>query len=192
MENTYVKELFDDLIGVLQQTSDYYAQDVVRFSDLVVAALSKGNKMLIAGNGGSASEATHIAAEFTGRFKLERAGWPAISLTTDQSAVTSIANDYGYELVFSRQIEALGQAGDVFVALSTSGNSHNLLKALKKARQQKLVTVALLGKTGGEMKGESDMEFIVPSDDTARIQEVHLHILHTMCELSERQLASQK
>lgn len=167
-----------------------YAPRIELISAVITKAVQNNNKILIAGNGGSAAEATHIAAEFTGRFKRERMGWPAISLSTDLSAVTAIANDYGYDKVFARQVEALGSQGDVFIALSTSGNSENLHFGLSEARNRGLTTISLLGKTGGKMKGESDIEIVIPSEDSARIQEVHLHILHIICELVENNLTA--
>jgi D-sedoheptulose 7-phosphate isomerase len=165
-----------------------FAPRIELVATVITKAFQNNKKVLMAGNGGSAAEATHIAAEFTGRFKRERKGWPAISLATDQSAVTAIANDYGYEKVFARQIEALGNEGDVLIVLSTSGNSENLLQAINEAQKQGVTTMALLGKGGGRMKGLTDIEIVIPSDDSARIQEAHLHILHVVCELVENQL----
>jgi D-sedoheptulose 7-phosphate isomerase len=151
-------------------------------ADLIVRALRKGNTLLICGNGGSAADAQHFSAELTGRYKTERRGLPALALTTDTSALTAIANDYGFDLVFSRQIEALGRKGDVLVLLSTSGNSINIAKAAGKAKAMGITTLALLGKGGGALKGVCDHEIIIPSADTPRIQEMHGLIIHCICE----------
>lgn len=159
----------------------------------MVALLSRtlrgGHTLLIAGNGGSAADSQHFAAELVGRYKKERPAWPAIALTTDTSALTAIGNDYGFEQVFSRQVEALGKKGDLLILISTSGNSPNLLRALEKARERGLSTLALLGRDGGKLKGRCDLEIIVPSANTPRIQEMHISIIHIVCELVESELA---
>lgn len=146
--------------------------------EAIFKAFSSGNKLLIAGNGGSAADSQHFAGEFIGRFKKERNPYPAISLTTDTSILTAWSNDYDFKTVFSRQLEALGQKGDVFVSFSTSGNSVNLMEALAVANKKELNTIAFLGGSGGKMKGLSDIELIVPSGDTPRIQEVHTFFMH--------------
>ncbi|HEB72979.1 MAG TPA: SIS domain-containing protein, partial [Nitrospirae bacterium] len=150
--------------------------------------LKKGSKILLAGNGGSAADAQHIAAEFVGRYLIDRRALPAIALSADTSCLTAISNDMGYEKVFSRQLEALGAPGDLLWALSTSGNSENLSSALKTAKSLGVSTVCLLGKGGGKMKGMGDIELIVPSDDTPRIQEAHITIAHLICEAVETQI----
>ena len=132
--------------------------------------------------------AMHIAAEFTGRYKLERRALAAIALTTDLAAITAIGNDYGFDGIFERQLQALGNSGDVFIALSTSGNSKNLIKAVEYARKSNIHVIGLLGKNGGKLKNTSKVEIIVPSDNTPRIQEAHLMILHIICELVEKEL----
>ena len=149
------------------------------------SALKQGKKILFAGNGGSAADAQHLAAEIVGRFERERSGLAALALTTDSSTLTSISNDYGFESVFSRQIEALGQQGDVLVAISTSGNSPNIIKATQAARERGIATIGLLGKTGGVLKASVDHALVVPSDNTARIQEAHILIGHILCQLIE-------
>jgi D-sedoheptulose 7-phosphate isomerase len=154
----------------------------------VVDCLRKGKKLLLCGNGGSASQCSHIAAEFTGRFKKDRKALPAIALTTDISAITALANDYGFERVFERQVEALGNEGDVLIAITTSGNSPNIIRALNKSKSLGIKTIALLGKGGGKAKNLADIEIIVPSSNTPRIQEAHLALLHTICELVEEEL----
>ncbi|MBI2650113.1 D-sedoheptulose 7-phosphate isomerase [Candidatus Woesearchaeota archaeon] len=155
---------------------------------LVTNALKGNKKILLAGNGGSSSQASHIAAEFVGRYKIERKGLPAIALTTDLAAITAIGNDYGFDTIFERQLGALANEGDVFIALSTSGNSENLIKAAEASKKLNVHVIGLLGKDGGKMKNTSDIEILVPSDNTPRIQEAHLMILHIICELVEKEL----
>ena len=157
-------------------------------AERLAAALRSGHKLLIAGNGGSAADAQHFAAELVGRCLKERRGYPAIALTADPSIVTAISNDYSFEALFSREVEALGVSGDVFVAISTSGNSKNLIAALAMARQQGLTTLGFLGRDGGEMKSRCDLAFIVPSQSTARIQEIHITLIHAICDALDQQL----
>ena len=157
-------------------------------AEIIIDALRNNKKIILAGNGGSASQASHIAAEFVGRYKIERKGLPAIALATDLAAITAIGNDYGFDRIFERQLEALGNENDVFIALSTSGNSKNLIKAVEKAKKMNLKVIGLLGKDGGAMKNTSSVEIIVPSDNTPRIQEAHLMILHIICELADEKL----
>jgi len=152
---------------------------------VMVAALRAGGKILWCGNGGSAGDSQHLAAEIVGRFRRERRGMASIALTTDTSVLTSVANDYGYEAVFARQVEALGNPGDVLVGISTSGNSHNVIAALEAAHAQGLVTVAFTGQGGGRMAGVADHLFAVPSADTARIQEAHILAGHMLCDWIE-------
>lgn len=163
----------------------------VKISDSVVLlqkALGNGKKLLVMGNGGSAADAQHFAAEIIGRFKMERPALPAIALTTDTSVLTAIGNDYGFDTVFSRQVEGLGAAGDVVVGISTSGNSTNVLAALLKARELGCSTIALLGRDGGTIKSAADISIIVPSNDTPRIQEAHITVIHIICDLLEKSL----
>jgi len=150
---------------------------------LITRCLRNGGKVLFFGNGGSAADAQHLAAELVGRFVRERAGLPAIALTTDSSILTAVGNDYGFEQVFARQIQALGRAGDVAVALSTSGNSANVLEGVKEARKRKLKTIGLTGKDGGALAQRADVAVTIPSTSTARIQECHIAIGHLFCEL---------
>jgi D-sedoheptulose 7-phosphate isomerase len=152
----------------------------------IVAALRAGNKLLIIGNGGSAADAQHIAAEIIGRYKRDRPGYAAIALTTDTSALTAITNDYGFEQVFARQVEGLGQPGDVLLALSTSGRSPNILAALRKARERGLVTVGFTGTKGEAMGASCDHLLIAPSDDTPVVQQIHLAVAHGICEEIEQ------
>ena len=157
------------------------AGDIARACELVARTLKNGGRVFFMGNGGSAADAQHLAAELTGRFRTERPSLPGIALTTDTSALTAIANDYGYEQVFVRQLSGLARAGDLAVGISTSGNSPNVRRALEWARAHGLTTVGLLGKTGGAIRELCDCALVIPSDDTARIQEMHILIGHIIC-----------
>ena len=154
----------------------------------IVTSLKNGGKVLVFGNGGSAADSQHIAAEFVGRFKKERKALPAIALTTNTSILTAIGNDYGYDVTFSRQVEALGREGDVAIGLSTSGNSKNVIAALKTAKAAGLKTVGLTGATGGAMKEICDILITPPSKNTPRIQEAHILIAHIICEIVEGEI----
>ena len=151
-------------------------------------ALKSGRRIYFCGNGGSAADAQHIAAELIGRFVGERRSLPAVALTTDTSALTAIGNDYGYDQVFSRQVEGLAEEGDVLIAISTSGNSENILKAVQAAKELGTCVIGLSGKSGGELHNVVDLSLVVPSDVTARIQEMHIVVGHLLCALIERQL----
>src|SRR2546423_1787317 len=157
----------------------------------IIAALRSGNKLLIIGNGGSAADAQHIAAEIIGRYKQDRPAYAAIALTTDTSALTAMANDYGFEQVFARQVEGLGQRGDVLLALSTSGRSPNIIAALRKARAQGLVTIGFTGTKGEAMGVSCDHLLIAPSDDTPVIQQIHLAVAHGICDQIEQAMISE-
>jgi phosphoheptose isomerase len=163
-------------------------QPVVDAAGVVVGALTGGGKVLLFGNGGSAADAQHVAAEIVGRFQRDRAALAAIALTADTSVLTSVANDYGYDRVFARQVEALGRAGDVAVGISTSGASSNVAVALDAARARGLGTVALTGRDGGAVGRAAAIHVNVPSDVTARVQEVHRTLLHVICDIVERAL----
>lgn len=151
----------------------------------VRTALEKGRKILICGNGGSAADSQHMAAEFVGRFVKERQSLPALALTVDTSLLTAVGNDYGFDCVFSRQVEGLGQEGDVLIAISTSGNSANVVRAVKTAKEKGIYVIALTGENGGILAKESDLCLAVPSQVTARIQEMHIMIIHMICEIAE-------
>ena len=155
---------------------------------VVADALKSGNKLLLIGNGGSAADAQHIAAEIVGRYKQERAGWAAIALTTDTSALTAIANDYGFEQVFARQVQGLAKRGDVLFALSTSGRSPNILAAIKVARDMGVTTVGFTGAKGESMRASCDHLFVSPTDDTPVIQQVHMMAMHAICDEVEQVL----
>ncbi len=154
--------------------------------NLLNNCFKNGNKILIAGNGGSAADSQHFAAEIVCRFKKERKAYPAIALTANSSTLTAWGNDYDFKSIFSRQIEAFGKAGDVFIGISTSGNSENIINAIDKAKQMGLKTICLLGKDGGKLKNSADINLIVPSNDTPRIQEVHIMLIHIICEEVEK------
>lgn len=156
---------------------------------IMINCLQAGGKILVFGNGGSASDSQHMAAELVGRFKKERRALAAIALTTNTSILTAIGNDYGYEAVFARQVEALGRKGDVAVGISTSGNSPNVLRALQQAKRMGLETVGITGGDGGKLRGSSDTLIAAGSKDTPRIQEAHILILHALCELIEDEVA---
>jgi len=166
--------------------SDETIAAIAKVSKILVEALDQGNKLLLFGNGGSAADAQHIAAEFVGRFGFDRPALPALALSVNTSCVTAIGNDYGFDLVFSRQIEALGRSGDVAVGISTSGNSANVLKAMAVAKKIGLHTVAFAGCTGGKLKNAVDYCICAPSNETPRIQECHILIGHVISELVEQ------
>lgn len=159
---------------------------VDQISQAFVDTIQAGGKILIAGNGGSASDAQHFAGELVSRFYFDRPGLPGIALTTDTSILTAIGNDYGYELAFSRQVQALGRPGDLFVGISTSGNSPNILKALDQARQMQLRTLGMTGRSGGQMVDRCDWCIRIPSDSTPRIQEGHEVVMHAICAFVEQ------
>jgi D-sedoheptulose 7-phosphate isomerase len=190
-------ELRDFIVGELRKTAslmqslaldDAVLELVGKVAIECVAALRRGNKILLAGNGGSAADAQHIAAELVGRFWHERAALSALALTTDTSALTAIGNDYGFDRVFARQVEALGRKGDVFFGISTSGRSRNVLNALRECRAKGIVTVGLTGQSGGDMRSLCDLCVSVPSNETPRIQEGHITIGHIICSLVEHTL----
>lgn len=192
--------LMDGIAGQLRASADNLrsmSEDaglldgVARVASVCIEALRRGNKILFAGNGGSAADAQHLAGELVSRFNYDRPGLAAFALTTDTSVLTAIGNDYGYEHLFARQVEAVGSPGDVLFALSTSGRSPNIVKALQAARAKGLVTVGLTGSGGGRMPELCDHCLRVPSDATPRIQEGHITIGHTVCWLIERQIFPQ-
>ncbi|MBI5701179.1 D-sedoheptulose 7-phosphate isomerase [Candidatus Saganbacteria bacterium] len=155
---------------------------------MILAALKTGNKILICGNGGSAADAQHFSAELISRFKKERPSIPAIALTTDTSIITAIGNDYSFDVVFSRQVEGLGNKGDIFFGISTSGNSKDVIEAIKAAKKKELKTIGLLGCDGGKIKNEIDLSITIPSNNTPRVQEAHILIIHILCNLIEQEL----
>ena len=186
-----IKDNFTESIQVKTEARERLAPLIAAAAELMTDCLLSDNKILSCGNGGSAADSQHFAAEMINRFEMERPGLPAIALTTDSSALTSIANDYQYADIFSRQIRALGKPGDTLLALSTGGESHNIIHAIDAAHDKSLHVVALTGREGGQvadMMLESDIELRVPSWSTARIQEVHIMIIHSLCDLIDHKL----
>ncbi|MFA5679480.1 MAG: phosphoheptose isomerase [Pseudomonas sp.] len=186
-----IRQLFTDSIETKTRAMDVLGPSIEQASQLMVNALLSERKILTCGNGGSAGDAQHFSSELLNRFERERPSLPAIALTTDSSTITSIANDYSYEEVFSKQIRALGQSGDVLLAISTSGNSGNVMQAIQAAHDRDMRVVALTGRDGGAMTSlmlPDDVEIRVPARSTARIQEVHLLAIHCLCDLIDRQL----
>jgi D-sedoheptulose 7-phosphate isomerase len=176
-----IDAVFEDHILVAENTLKHLAGSVKQVCDIVTACIKEGKKVLIFGNGGSAADAQHIAAEFVGRYVKERRSLPAIALTTDTSALTAISNDYGFEHVFERQVHGLAVEGDVLIGLSTSGNSSNVINALIAGKELGCKTIGMSGNTGGEMNTYCDINIVIPSKITARIQEMHILIGHIIC-----------
>ncbi len=166
---------------LVQKVIDTLTGDITAACEMITDVIKSGNKVLVAGNGGSAADAQHIAAEMSGRFVKDRKALPGIALTVDTSALTSIANDYGYHHVFSRQLEALARPGDLFIGISTSGNSPNILSAFEAAKNINCKTLGLSGRDGGKMNTACDLNIVVPSQITARTQEMHILIGHILC-----------
>jgi D-sedoheptulose 7-phosphate isomerase len=184
----YLASEFDEHEAVVRATRDALAEPFARLLEACERSIRDGGKILFFGNGGSASDAQHLATELTARYITDRAAIAALALTTDTSALTAIGNDFGFENLFSRQIEALGKPGDVAIGISTSGKSPNVIKALKQAREMGLVAAALSGKDGGDLSGLADPLIIVPSRTTARIQEMHIAIGQMLCGALEIEL----
>ena len=192
MENIeLIKQRISDSIAVKQGLLEnpQIINTVSALADAIVDSISKGGKLVICGNGGSASDALHFAGEIVGRFVKERKAWPAVVLNADVATMTAIANDYGYEDVFARQAEGHVKHGDIFVGISTSGNSENVYRAQQKAKKLGAKTACLVGKDGGKIGKEADYPIIVPCNVTARVQESHINIVHILCELAEAKLA---
>jgi D-sedoheptulose 7-phosphate isomerase len=177
---------------VIRMVDEKLAEPVAECTLLLIDALQKGHKLLIMGNGGSAADAQHFAAEMVGRFLMERKALPAIALTTDTSILTAVGNDYGFDDVFKRQVEALAKPGDVLIGISTSGNSTNIKRALEVGHDVGAITMGLLGRDGGEIASITDFNLTVPSFETPRVQEAHLVMIHILCDLVEKGLFSQK
>ena len=181
--NAVITQEFEAHLKTIQSVIGNMESPLEEAAECIVNTLKNGNKVLLCGNGGSAADAQHIAAELTGRYKSERKGLPAIALTTDTSALTAISNDYGYAKVFDRQVEALSNQGDLLIGISTSGNSDNILSALQTAKALGCTTLGLSGHDGGKMNDTCDINLIVPSNDTPRIQEIHILLGHTLCQI---------
>ena len=190
-----IRQHFQDSIQAKTQALETLTIPIAQAAESMTKALLGEHKVLSCGNGGSAGDAQHFSSEMLNRFEMERPGLPAISLTTDTSTITSIANDYSFNEVFSKQIRALGQAGDILLAISTSGRSENVIHAIKAAHDRKMSVVVLSGRDGGSISSlltEQDIEIRVPSTSTARIQEVHILIIHCLCDLIDQQLLKQE
>ena len=184
-----IKEIINNSIGVKQMIlhNDELLKTIKAVVEKIVVALKAGNRIYFCGNGGSAADAQHLAAEFSGRFYKDRVALPAEALHCNTSYLTAVANDYGYDFVYSRLIEGIGQQGDVLVGLSTSGNSTNIIEAMKKAGEKGMINIGFTGEGGGKMKEHCDFLINIPSSDTPRIQESHIMIGHIICELVERE-----
>lgn len=182
-----VQDIIDQHLKTIQETAVNNTSDIEKFAAVCKKALKEGHVIYFAGNGGSAADSQHLAAELVGRFQKERRGLPSVALTTDTSILTAIGNDYGYDRIFSRQVEALVNKGDVVVGISTSGNSTNIVEALLKARELGALTVGMTGENGGQMASICDFCIQVPAKVTARIQEAHIMIGHIVCELIEEE-----
>jgi len=187
-ERKNIDACFNELADVLSLTLEREKNHIEKSISLICRALENKKKLMICGNGGSAAESQHFAAELVGRFKMKREGIPAIALTADTSLITALGNDFGFDTIFAKQVETLGSEGDVLCCLSTSGISKNIIMASLKAKEKNIPTISLLGKDGGRIKEISDVSIVVPSQDTARIQEVHLLIIHVICQLIEKYL----
>lgn len=182
--SNYIKESIETKEELIQNQ----IEEIKKSCEEIINCYKNKNKILVCGNGGSAADSQHFVAELVGRYKLERRALPAIALTTDTSILTAIGNDYGYDQVFRRQVEALGTEGDIFFTISTSGNSSNCILAIDEARKKGMKVIGLLGKYGGKMKELCDISIIVPSNNTPRIQESHIMIIHIICEIMENKL----
>ncbi|MGH8472162.1 MAG: phosphoheptose isomerase [Gammaproteobacteria bacterium] len=188
---THVAELFNDSIEIKQRAAEVLCPVVAEVAEALIKCLVEGHKLLVCGNGGSAADAQHFAAEMLNRFEAERPGLPAIALTTDSSTLTSIANDYQFSDVFARQVRALGQSGDVLLCITTSGGSANIVSGIEAAHDRDMPVVLLSGRDGGAAAvalAHGDLEMRVPSGSTARTQEVHILVLHCLCDLIDRSL----
>lgn len=187
MKKEIIQQL-EESAKVKKLIAETLVEKIEQAAQLLVEAFQQEKKVLVFGNGGSAGDAQHLAGELVGRFKMERQALPCIALTTDTSIITAVGNDYGYEDIFTRQVEALAQQGDVVIGISTSGNSPNVLDALRVAQAKGAKALALVGRDGGEMKDLAELSIVVPSNDTPRIQEGHITIIHILCHLVERSL----
>lgn len=180
-----ILKAFEESVKVKERFAKEYTETIVEVSKVIADAFNDGKKLILFGNGGSATDASHIAAEFVNRFKRERPGLPAIALNTDMAVITSIANDYDYSEIFARQLKPLSEEGDIVIAISTSGTSSNVLKAMDAAKKKKLRTIVFTGAKGEKFASKADYAFIVPSDSTPRIQETHITLGHVLCQMVE-------
>jgi len=190
MKDKILKE-FTESISVKEKFVQGHLETIIEAAKAIAATFNEGNKLILFGNGGSSTDASHIAAEFVNRFKRERPGLPAISLNTDMAVITSIANDYDYSEIFSRQLKSLALEGDIVIAITTSGNSGNILKAVEAARKKKLKIIVFTGSKGEKIASKATYSFVVPSDNTPRIQETHITLGHVLCLMVEEILFEQ-
>ena len=190
--NNLIKNHINEHINTISLIDEKIQNEILNFANKMVGALKEKKTIFWCGNGGSSSDAQHLAAELIGRFKDDRRALRSISLTADSSVLTCISNDYNFENIFSRQVEALGNEGDILIGISTSGKSQNIINALRKAKNMGLITMGLLGKGGGESLAECELSIVIPSDVTARIQESHILIGHILCDLIEEGLSLKK
>ena len=184
-----ISEIFQETCKVKKDLMGFCAKPLSGIVTAITEAIKDGNKIVVFGNGGSAADSQHMAAEFVGRFQKERRAMPAIALSTNTSILTALSNDYGYDSSFARQIEALGQKGDIAIAISTSGEARNVIEAVKAAKRKGMIAAGLTGKDGGELAKIVDISIVVPSQNTARIQESHITLIHIICELVEKGIA---
>lgn len=189
MEERINNVLEEQIKNLTNLKENGYKENMIKVVKVINKCIKSGHKVLICGNGGSAADSQHFAAELVGRFKLERKGLPAIALTTDTSVLTCMGNDYGYDSIFSRQVEALGKKGDVLIGFSTSGNSKNVIDAIEEGKKNGLITIGFLGKDGGKLKKMVDYDFTFSYSETARVQEHHLMTYHLICEFVEKEMA---
>ncbi|MDD5238586.1 MAG: SIS domain-containing protein [Candidatus Omnitrophica bacterium] len=187
-----IKEILMESIQIKEQILHSHIGKIIELSECIIECLKKNGKVILFGNGGSASDSQHIAAEFIGRFKKDRTALAAIALTTNTSVLTSLANDYGYDIIFAKQVEGLAQKNDIVIGISTSGKAKNVILGIKQAKKMGLKTIALTGSDGGELAKTADISLIVPSSITARIQEVHIIIGHIICEIVEQTLCQEQ
>lgn len=188
---TLIKSFVDESVEVKIRVKNTLTEDIIKTVEIISNCFKVGGKILVCGNGGSAADAQHMAGEFVGRFKLERKALPCIALTTDTSILTAWSNDYSYDTIFERQVEALGNKNDLLIGISTSGNSINIIKAVDKAKVLGMRVIILSGRDGGKLKDKSDVNLIVNSHNTPRIQESHIMIIHILCELVDKKLFGQ-
>ncbi len=181
-----IKDLLLESIQLHEELLRNYISQIIEITELAIDCLKKGGKVMLCGNGGSASDSQHIAAELVGRFKKDRTALPSIALTTNTSILTALANDYGYEVVFAKQVEALGQKNDLLIGISTSGKAKNVANAMRQAKKMGIKTIALTGGDGGDLAKLADVSMIIPSSVTARVQEAHITIGHIVCDLIEQ------
>ncbi len=189
-KNSFIKDSLKESSEIKLKVSELCFGDILKVADVIVGCIKKGNKLLFCGNGGSAADCQHIATEFMVRLShdVDRPAIGAVALTTDSSNITAGGNDIGFENIFARNVEGIGNKGDILIGISTSGNSENIVRAVKKAKEKGMITVGLLGKTGGKLKNICDYSVCVPSENIQRIQESHITIGHILCEITEREI----